>query len=276
MIFNPGGRWDRCGQSSISGHKFDFDTQAPLSGWTIHITGPGVDTTDVTDVNGFYSFDVPGGQTYLVCEVLKAGWTEKTPSSGAACSGPGEAPFGYSVTVNVDGSCCGGQQVINKDFTNQGPQKLTSNTVTYIHAGSGNPLDAPTLVSITQAPIGSTVHDLAKVTGTGPIPTGNVTFTWWNNPNCSETGVAAGVVALDASGIAHPSTDKVVPVGGGSFKASYAGDANYTGSAGLCEPVEGTKLNSSTVTYIHAGSGNPLDAPTLVSITAGPGRLHRP
>ena len=131
--------------------------------------------------------------------------------------------------------------------------KINSGTSTTIHAGLGAN-DSPGAPAITQAPIGSTVHDQATVTGSGPTPTGNVSFTWYTNTTCSGDGVTAGTVAL-AAGIAHPSSNETVPVGGGSFKASYGGDSTYNGSTGPCEPVEGTKINSSTATDIHAGPG---------------------
>jgi hypothetical protein len=123
VIFNPGGRWDRCGESTISGQKFN-DKGVGLPGWMIHITGPGVDITTVTGANGQYSFTVPGGQTYTVCEVLLDNtWTQVSPVGPGAglapCSGPGEAPWGYSVDLNQGGECCGGQNVTGKDFVNK-------------------------------------------------------------------------------------------------------------------------------------------------------------
>jgi len=36
---------------------------------------------------GVYSFSVPPGGPYLVCETLQSGWTETEPTSGADCSG---------------------------------------------------------------------------------------------------------------------------------------------------------------------------------------------
>ena len=63
-------------------------------------------------------------------------------------------------------------------------------------------------------------------------------------------GAAAGTVSLDG-GVAHPSNTAVVPVGGLSYKAHYNGDDTYNASTGACEPLAGTKLDSSTVTTIH-------------------------
>ena len=75
-IFNTA-RWDRCGESSIDGVKFnDKDNSGSLTAgdellgnWQIHITGPSFDQTVVTDPNpgpnfGHYHVVVPAGPTY--------------------------------------------------------------------------------------------------------------------------------------------------------------------------------------------------------------------
>src|SRR5207247_2296489 len=144
--------------------------------------------------------------------------------------------------------------------------KLSSSTATEIHSGSSVGETIPSVV--TSAPIGSTVHDKATVTGTvaGGTPTGNVTFTvWLGNTSCTGTGAAAGTVSLNASGVAHPSDDETVPVGGLSFKAHYNGSTTYNESDSACEPLEATKLSSSTATEIHSGSSVGETIPSVVT-----------
>ena len=81
-------------------------------------------------------------------------------------------------------------------------------------------------MAITSAPIGSTVHDKATVTGALTTPTGNVSFTvYLGNSVCEGQGTAAGTVAL-VSGVAHPSSDAIVPVGGLSYRATYNGSTD--------------------------------------------------
>jgi hypothetical protein len=54
-----------------------------------------------------------------------------------------------------------------------------------------------------------------------------VTFTvWLGNTTCTGTGT----VSLNSSGVAHPSDDETVPVGGLSFKAHYNGSTTYNES----------------------------------------------
>src|SRR5512132_4327913 len=147
--------------------------------------------------------------------------------------------------------------------------KLDSLTATKIHLGAGNAdqADAP---EITSAPIGSKVHDQATVTGALGAPTGMVDFTVYQGTECKGDGLAAGSIAL-SDGVAHPSNDATVPVGGLSYKAHYAGDATYKPSDGDCEPLAGTKLDSLTATKIHLGAGNAdqADAPEITSAPIG-------
>ncbi len=99
---------------------------------------------------------------------------------------------------------------------------------TAIHDASDTP--------ITSAYFGQVVHDSAAVAGTGVTPTGDVTFTVYNNNNCSGTGSAAGTVALVA-GVADPSSTATVTTSGISYRAAYNGDANYNSATSTCETL---------------------------------------
>jgi uncharacterized repeat protein (TIGR01451 family) len=108
------------------------------------------------------------------------------------------------------------------------------------------------------------VHDRAVVSGTSfGTPTGNVSFTWFTNGDCSGDGVAAGTVTL-TSGFAHPS-DAFGPLAAGSysFEATYNGDDNYKKSTADCEPLTVTKADSSTVTQIHDAEHNVVTSVAL-------------
>ncbi|MES2971227.1 MAG: SdrD B-like domain-containing protein [Patescibacteria group bacterium] len=103
-------------RGSISGTKYEVNAGETagtagneLSGWTIFIdaNSNGVlndgEVSDVTDINGDYSFGdlVPGA--YRVCEVLQATWTQIFPTGQTNC---------YALTVDP------GENEINKDFGN--------------------------------------------------------------------------------------------------------------------------------------------------------------
>jgi hypothetical protein len=116
---------------------------------------------------------------------------------------------------------------------------VTVMVTTDIHAGPGA-ADTASAPAITSATSGDTVHDKATVIGGGgPTPTGSVTFTvYLGNTICSGTGTPAGMVTLDANGVAHPSLDATVPDGGLSYKAHYNGQPGvYPQADGPCEPL---------------------------------------
>ncbi len=136
---------------------------------------------------------------------------------------------------------------------------FTAHMTTSIHEGA---TDNGAPVVVTSVPAGTTVHDSATVTGTNqgdPVPTGNVTFTFWSGGSNCDSGqsVGAGTVALN-NGVADPSSAEG-PLGTGSyaFKASYAGDANYpNGATSDCEPLTVTQLTPLVLTDIHDASHN--------------------
>jgi hypothetical protein len=60
---------------SISGHKFNYNTQEGLSGWTISLLKDDVPiATTTTDADGYYEFLKLEPGDYEVCEEDKAGW----------------------------------------------------------------------------------------------------------------------------------------------------------------------------------------------------------
>jgi uncharacterized repeat protein (TIGR01451 family) len=111
--------------------------------------------------------------------------------------------------------------------------------------------------AVTSALIGSTVHDLASVTGVpaGGIPTGDVTFVvYLGTTKCdgeAATSTKQATVDLDGSGVADPALPTVVPPGGLSYKATYNGSAIYNPSTGECETLDATALTPTVTTTIH-------------------------
>ncbi len=103
--------------------------------------------------------------------------------------------------------------------------------------------------------LGTIMHDKATVTPDGTIaPTGNVNFTLYPSNDCSGQGTAMGSVALDGAnpGVAHPSTStSALGAGDYSFKATWAGDSNYTGNVSSCENFTVDKAQLSVDTTVH-------------------------
>jgi hypothetical protein len=124
------------GQSSLlQGWKVNL-----YSGVTAGVKGSGTFvTSQTTDANGYYHFDIPATGTYRVCEVPNRSpsngapnWVEDEPlpSTPALCNGAGESPKGYEFTPvstagavddfgNVGGYPCSapGAQVGNGPYT---------------------------------------------------------------------------------------------------------------------------------------------------------------
>src|SRR5262249_7367762 len=110
------------------------------------------------------------------------------------------------------------------------------------------------------------VHDRATVTGSGPTPTGNVAFTFYHNDDCSGVGVPAGMIALDANGVAHSSADQgPLAAGSYSFQAHYSGDGNYDPANNACEPLTVEQATPTAATTLHDADHNPITSIPLAS-----------
>jgi hypothetical protein len=162
--------------------------------------------------------------------------------------------------------------------------KIPSSVTTQVHNASHANI---TNTSVVQ---GTTIHDNASVTGSGPTPTGTVTFTIYGSIDCTGsaltgTGVPTNPetgVSLNSSGVAE-STAWTPAAGQYSYKASYGGDTIYSpASDSACEPI--TIINpsttfsksaspsvSTTVTYNFSETNDgsvPLNEPTAGSRTS--------
>ena len=88
---------------------------------------------------------------------------------------------------------------------------------------------------------------------TGVTPSGNVSYTFFDNDACTGSGTPAGTETL-ASGSA-PQSDTLGPLAAGkySFDATYSGDNDYIGSTSSCEPVTvGQATPSTAITVFDA------------------------
>ena len=191
-----------------------------------------------------------GGTAKNLAVPLVAGYAHPSDSTGALGAGTYAFRAEYLGDSNY-AAVLGGCETFVVD-------KAELSLTTAIHSGSSVGETTPTIVTTAQ-PLGSTVHDSASVSGivTGFAPANNVTFTWFTNGTCANTGTAAGSAAI-SSGVAHPSNDEG-PLGAGSysFMASLAGDSNYTVSNSgnsACEPLTINKAPSTTATELHTST----------------------
>lgn len=83
------------GGVGITGRVYNANSGSGLSGWTVEVTGPAA-ASALSDNTGTYTFTgLPPG-TYLVCEVVQAGWRQTAPSSGSTCP----TGVGYRFTLS--------------------------------------------------------------------------------------------------------------------------------------------------------------------------------
>ncbi|GHA16532.1 hypothetical protein UN63_04350 [Oceanisphaera arctica] len=135
--------------------------------------------------------------------------------------------------------------------------QLTPGVATEIHEGTGH---SPDIQDTTQA-VGISLHDLANVTGSnGLLPTGTVTFVFYDNATCDGSVLAThSNKALSGSGVlATNESDSYSTVGylttantrDLSIKASYSGDTNYAPAQAPCEDLTIAKRNPSIETHV--------------------------
>ncbi len=205
------------------------------------VSGSGPTPTGTVDFT-FYNNGVCEGQGTAAGSVaLSGGIADPSNTEGPLSAGS----YSFKAHYNGDGTYNPSDALCEP----LGVNKIASHTTTEIH----NAAEAV----ITSADAGTTVHDKATVTGSGPTPTGTVTFTFFSGPGalvCDAQSVGAGTVALDGSGVAHPSNSEG-PLAAGSygFRASYSGDTNYDSSVGACEPLTINKVSPQISTTPSAG-----------------------
>ncbi|MBI1742384.1 hypothetical protein HYR54_04870, partial [Candidatus Acetothermia bacterium] len=169
-----------------------------------------------------------------------------TLSSGMAESSATTVPntgLSYQVTYSGDANYTGATSACEP----LNGTKLVPPITTEIHNSSHT--------VITSAPIGSSVHDKATISGSGPTPTGSVTFNLYSTTDCTGTFTTETVTL---SGGMAESSATTVPNTGLSYQVTYSGDDNYTAATSACEPLSAIKLTSSVATEIHDSSHNPI------------------
>ncbi len=139
-----------------------------------------------------------------------------------------------------------------------------SSTDTVVKDHAGNVVDANT-----PAALGSKVHDTATVTASPFTATGNLTYHLYSGLDCNvDNQIGSGeTVALKGDG-SVPDSSETDPLQAGSYsyRAVYAGDSNYNGSNGPCEPFKIALADSSTDTVVKDHAGNVVDANTPAAL----------
>jgi hypothetical protein len=217
----------------------------------------GTSVHDKATVSG--SFGVPSGTVAFTFFTNNTCTGQGTPMGTIALDATGAAhpsistaalsAGGYSFSAHYNGNITYGMADSLCEPLAVG--QLTPTIVTVIH----DPAHTP----VASVPAGTSVHDQATVSGIFGVPTGMVSFTFFSNNTCASTGASAGTIAVDGTGVAHPSSGTTaLSAGGYSFRAHYNGDTNYTAADSACEPLEVRQLTPAVVTEIHDANHAPV------------------
>lgn len=233
-------------------------------------SAPATSVENVVGLGGFHFntlYYTPDSNltAYVDFNTIKTGNGNYVLTISHGCSGETEPVCGNGITeapeVCDDGVNNGNPGFCNLDCTAVLPNPDSTETVTEIHNSSD---DSAVSSSVALA---STVHDKATVTNTGSggngTPEGNVAFRFYtggsaqtdcqDDPN-GTSGSDAGTVAVDGTGVAHPSNDQAcLHAGTDYFKAFYTSSNTdkWLDSSSSCESVTVDKGNPSVVTLVH-------------------------
>ena len=141
----------------------------------------------------------------------------------------------------------------------QGAQTTTTATQVMDSHGEVNPSPAVST--------GDVVWDTATVSGpaAGIVPTGTVTYSFFENGTCSGPATSADTATLISGAVPISSTKTVAAVGSYSFDAVYSGDSNDTGSTSSCEPFKVVKPASGVQAASTPTTGANLFLPGLMA-----------
>ena len=115
------------------------------------------------------------------------------------------------------------------------------------------------------------LSDTATVSGSGPTPTGTVTFNLYgpNDASCSGAPVFTATNVALAGGTAGSGNYSPTAPGVYRWTASYSGDANYNAVSHPCNAAnESTTVNPATPTIATTASAGGALGPTQISDTA--------
>ncbi len=248
------------GTASVSTTVDDAGSNSPWSG-TEKTGASAYDTSTVTGVAGIaptgtisYTFWANGTCTTTgsnAGSTLSLGSKSTTEGPLAAGSYSFEAKYsGDSNYAAVTSSC----ELFSVSVA-------TSSTSTVVDdAGSNSPWSGTEKT-------GASAYDTSTVTGVAGIaPTGTISYTFWSNGTCANTGAGAGTNLSLGS---KSTTEGPLAAGSYSFEAVYSGDANYATSTSSCEPFTVAATSSSTNTVVDdATTKNPWSGNEVAGATA--------
>ena len=178
---------------------------------------------------------------------------DATAVRSAASAALGAGSYSYKGAVAGDGNYVGDDSDC-EPFTVDKAQ-LTVNTKVHDSVHSD--------VTNTTVPLGSVVHDTAKLTGdVAGFAAPPITFTFYSTTDCTGTGTAVANVGADQGDVSAVRSAASAALGAGaySYKGSVAGNANYLGDDSDCEPFAVGKTTPGISTVLHNAATNAVVA----------------
>jgi hypothetical protein len=222
------------------------------------------DTAALSGQVGSFSFDGTATVTYSFFNNNNcSGTAASTENVTVAANGSvpdstpqtlGAGDYSYQATYNG-----------NDDYTSKTsdcePFKVSQATPglsTTVKDSGGNTVD-----NANPAALGAAVHDTAALSGqVGSFSfdgTATVTYSFFNNNNCSGTAASTENVTVAANGTVPDSSAQTLGAGDYSYQATYNGNANYSSKTSPCEPFKVSKATPGLSTTVKNGSGNTVD-----------------
>ncbi|HVK22941.1 MAG TPA: hypothetical protein VM677_16405 [Actinokineospora sp.] len=199
---------------------------------------------------GTRSYTSVASGAYTVTESAPpAGWTLQSLSCTADGAGTSVSTNGAVATITM-----AGDGLVDCVYTNH--TKLSPSIAT--------------ILSTTSAPIGTTVHDTATLTGASANAGGTATYTVYSDTGCSLNPQAAGTVNV-TNGVV-PNSNGITFNSAGTFywQVNYSGDTNNNAAVSVCTS-EIVVINKAQPGMTTAQNLLPNDSSTLTGATATAG-----
>jgi len=210
------------------------------------------DTSSVTGITGFvpsgslvYGFFNNGGCTAPAASTQTV---SLTPTGGVPNSdeqGPlAQGTYSFNATYSGDSNYV--SKSVCESF-NIGQLTPTISTIVF---------DASTNAAWSGSEAtGASANDTATVSGSGPTPSGTVTYTFYANGGCTGSG-ASEIVTMTNGSVPHSSSTSALGAGSYSYKAHFGGDTNYLAVDSVCETFGLAKASPTIVTDVSDATTN--------------------
>src|SRR6266566_2116890 len=210
------------------------------------------DTSSVTGITGFvpsgslvYGFFNNGGGTAPAATTQTV---SLTPTGGVPNSDE-QGPLAQG-TYSFDATYSGDSNYVSKSVCepfNTGQLTPTISTVV---------LDSSTNAAWSGSEVtGASANDAATVSGSGPTPSGTVTYTFYANGGCTGSGASEAVTMANGT-VPHSSSTSALGAGSYSYKAHYSADTNYLAVDSVCETFGLAKAFPTIVTDVSDATTN--------------------